>query len=216
MSEIFTKEVILALVGGSSIGFIIQNIFELFNKRAMHKRELAKIMYVRKLDAAERGIAFYWAAYSQTEIMKSSLDVFQAAFLKMEESNIEIETIIKQLELAGEALMKIEQADIIDRNTMHLYFDINDADFWSEDDSVQLLEAISKVKHLDNHLEQLSEKLQESKTNQKEYASYLDKLKEITPTYIAQVKQLVALLNKNKDAHMEVVQKLRNHIKKMN
>jgi hypothetical protein len=213
VGEVFTKEVVFALIGGSGIGIIIQNVFGIFSKRAEHKRELSKVLYERKLDAAEKGIAFYWAVYTQIDVMKISFEIFRDSFEKMEDSDLGIEIIIKQLEVAGESLMKIEQSDLIDRHRMHLYFDIEDVDFWNNEDSTILLEAIARVKHYDNHIGFLFKKIEESETDENRQNSFSKQLKDITPEYILSVQALVDVLDKNKKANLEVVEKLRKQIK---
>lgn len=213
-----TYNVIAGFLSGSLATLIIKYIIDAINKKVEFRRELMKLTYVRKLEKAENAIAFYYTYVTKIVELKKSFQVFIQALKKIENDDYDndveiIQNIINQNSAALTLLMSEKYFDI---NSIHLYFDLDDAEQWNENDLENMLKQLSETKSLDNDL-QFWLSLYNSHNEKKEEVKAefcWNKMFEVLPNYIEFLQKFIDSVEKNKIASQDVIKKIKEQLKR--
>src|SRR4051812_14131724 len=71
-----TSDVIIGFLTGSILTEIIRESIRLFTKGIEYKKDLAKVTYERKLNVAEKAMAFYYTYYERVMEVKKYYELY--------------------------------------------------------------------------------------------------------------------------------------------
>lgn len=149
-----TADVLIGFLGGTLGTLIINSVIDFFNKKNEFKRELFRLTYERKLDKAEKAIAFHYSYLGKVMQMKNGLEVVSEAVnhLKGTDSStspMDIDIISGILTNVGASITELSSAAERDMYAINLYFDLDDNPF-SEVTLRAYLQGLSKAKAIDD------------------------------------------------------------------
>lgn len=202
---------ILGFLGGSLATLIIKEVINQINRKQDFKRELIKATYLKKLDKAEKAIAFYRTYLNQITLLKNSYQTVLKAVNESEEKDIDIEIIQEVLEHNSKAFSELSGEKYFETNSIHLYFELDDEERWSEDDQELFIKSLAETKSIDNDIEFLislyNSHLNKNETNQAEY--YWNESLKLLPVYVNSLQKVIDILEKNKIASRAVISRLK-------
>jgi hypothetical protein len=206
---------IIGFLGGSLATLIIKEVINFFNKRQDFKRELIKATYQRKLEKAEKAIAYYWTYLKQVIILKSSFQVVIQAINELEEKDHDIEIIQGVLAQNSKALSDLAGDKYLDINSVHLYFDLDDSEMWDEQDGELFLKAIAETKSIDNDIQFWNSlyNTHQSKNEMQQADFCWRKGIELLPIYVASLQRVVDILERNRAASLSMIAKIKSQLK---
>lgn len=206
---------ISSFLGGSLITLIIKELISQWNKRQDFKLEIKRITYIRKLDKAERAIAYYWTYIDQLLQMKKSFEILLNLINELEESDKDIEMIQQLINRNSQVFMELSSEKYFDVNSIHLYFDLEDEKLWNEDDLGELLTAMNEAKSIDTEIKFWVQQYNfSSQQGDHEKADiYWRKAIEKLPTYISQIEAMLGKFEKNRKQVLGQIQIIKNQLK---
>jgi tetratricopeptide (TPR) repeat protein len=207
---------ITGFLGGSLATLIIKEVINQINKKQDFKRELTKVTYIRKLEKAEKAVAYYWTYLNQLVIIKSSFQVVIQAVNELDEKDNDIQIIQGVLEQNSKAISDLAGEKYFDVNSVHLYFELEDEEKWGEKDGELLLKSIAETKSLDNDI-QFWNSLHNShqSKNEMQQADFCwNKAVELFPVYVISLQKVVDILERNRAASHSMITKLKSQLKR--
>jgi len=131
------QETIIGFLTGSLATVILKGIIDGFNKRIEFRRELKKKLYDKKIDAAENTVKALVKSMESALILANTIDTAL-------ENEMDEEIFINIWETYFNLMGESETALL--NSSAYLYFQLQDAEFWSNEDQRLFIETISKVK----------------------------------------------------------------------
>lgn len=206
---------ISAFLTGSLATLFIREIFNQINKRVDFTRDLRKITYQRKLDKAESAVAYYYTYISKAIELKKSMETVHKALNEIDETKLDIEIISQALSQNSSILQQLSGDKYFDINAVHLYFDLENTQAWSEEDIGALYECIAEMKYHDNdisfwaslhnsHLDKQEDTLAEK---------YWSEMKNHLPLYLNTLENFISLLEKNKQGTALMINTIKTQLK---
>jgi tetratricopeptide (TPR) repeat protein len=206
---------IIGFLGGSLVTLIVREIINQINKKQDFVRELKKVTYIRKLEKAEKAIAYYWTYLSRVVELKKSFQVIIQAVNELEEKDNDIQIILGILEQNSKALTDLAGDKYLDINSIHLYFDLEDTEKWSEQDVEFFLKALAETKSIDNDIQfWISLHNSHHDKNETQKADFCwKKAVELLPNYVSSLQRVVEILERNKVASYSMMKKIKDQLK---
>src|SRR5262245_1125761 len=130
----FEFTTISAFLTGSIATLIVRELVNQLNKKIDFYRDLKKLTYQKKLEKAERAIAYFWTYAAKVMEVKKSVETIQKALANIDESELDIEVVANALTQNSKVLGDLDGDKYFDVNAVHLYFDLEDDKSWSEED----------------------------------------------------------------------------------
>jgi tetratricopeptide (TPR) repeat protein len=205
-------DVIIAFLTGSVGTLIIKEAFNFINRKIDFNRELEKQKFIRKLDRAEEAMSVYFTYLTNlVEIKKSFELVIKSTH---EDSELDVSIIQNILNQNSSNLTSLIKDHFPKANAVHLYFDLEDEDNWSENDYLELLESLADVKDKDEEIQYwLNLYNSYLEKGEKERAeNYWKEVEKVTIIYSESLKKLVTILEKNKVAIYSIIRELKKQL----
>ena len=208
-------DAIIGFLGGSLATLIIKEVINQINKKQDFRRELTKATYLRKLEKAEKAVAYYWTYLNQVVILKNSYQVVIQAVNELEEKDNDIQIIQGVLEQNSKALADLAGDKYLDINSVHLYFDLEDTEKWGEQDGELFLKALAETKSIDNDIQFWNSlhNRHQSKNDTHQAELCWNKAIELLPVYVNSLQRVVDILERNRAASYSIVTKLKSQLK---
>jgi len=179
-----------------------------------YNRQIRKLQFERKLDAAEKAIGFY-SSYIGTIIeIKISLEVILNAL--KEDRDIDVAIIQSVLDQNSLNLTDLMKRGHVDSNTVHLYFDLEDKNLWDEDDIYKFIETLSEVKYIDNDIQFWIDLYNHhlEKGEDKEAEIFWKKAQDLLGPYSKSLEKLVDSFQSNKQAVKILIDRVKTQVSK--
>lgn len=206
-------EVVSAFLTGSLATLTIREILNQINKKIDFSRDLKKIVYQKKLEKAENAVAYYWTYFNKAVEVKKSIETINKALSEIDETELDVEIVLDTLSKNSKILEDLAGDKYFSINAVHLYFDLEDDESWSEEDTGKLYDCIAEMKYRDNDIKfWMSLYNAHAESNERIANSYWEEMKEVLPAYQASLQKFVNLLEKNKLATHLMVRKIKNQI----
>ena len=211
-----TIQSIIGFLSGSLVTLVIREIINQYNRKQDFEREIRKLIYVRKLEVAEKAIAVYYTYKSISSTISTSHEFLIETFHKFSEGESDVMFIKEIIERNQKALFQLSTEKFLDINNVHLYFDLEDETKWSDKDSSDLLTAIGHLRSMDSDLifwNDLYSRHQES--NPTLAQTYLNQAMDLVPDYLNLLKRYLEVFQKNITAVSSMVTSLKEQVKKI-
>lgn len=206
-------DVISAFLSGSLATLVIREILNQINRKIDFSRELKKIVYQKKLEKAENAVAYYWTYLNKAVEVKKSIETINKALSEIDETELDVEIVLDTLSKNSKTLEDLAGHKYFSINAVHLYFDLEDDDSWSEEDTGKLYDCIAEMKYRDNDIKFWMSLYNAHAENDEQIASnYWEEMKKVLPAYQASLQKFVNLLEKNKQATHLIVRKIKSQI----
>lgn len=210
----FDFTTISAFLTGSVVTLIIREVLNQINKKIDFSRELKKITYEKKLEKAEKAVAFYWTYTSKVIEVKKSIETIQKALNEVDDSQFDIAIVAQTLSQNGKILDELGGEKYFDINAVHLYFDLADENFWNEQDIGKAYDCIAEMQYRNNDLQfWLSASNSQIDKNEELEEHYWNEMKKCLPTYLASLQSYIDLLERNKVSTNNMIKKIKRQIK---
>jgi|JI10StandDraft_1071094.scaffolds.fasta_scaffold00949_6 magnesium-transporting ATPase (P-type) len=205
---------ILGALGGSIGTLIIKEIINQINRKIDFNRDIKKLTYVRKLEKAESAIAYYWTYLNKVIEVKKSFEIIIKVVNEIDESEKDIEIIQDTLDQNSKILAELAGDKYFDVNGIHLYFDLEDENEWSEEDLGEMVGCISEAKYHDNEIQLWASLHNKHLDKNEEHAAnyYWEKVKEVLPKYVNSLQNFIDLLQKNRLATYSIIKKIKKQL----
>lgn len=190
---------IVTFLGGSFFGVLVKELIGYISKRQDFKREKFKLLFQRKIEVAEKTVAYLGTAISATQYMKNAYEVTTKAIQQFEERSFDLTGLLANLHLNEEVLLNLSGEKYMEVRSADLYFDFSSADLWKEGDMLLLSEAAVEAKTLDGQIEVATKNYLLFVDNGKNEIAdrYWAELKELISKYTLQMKRICDLLDQN-------------------
>ena len=210
----FDFTTISAFLTGSLATLILREIFNQINKKIDFSRDLIKITYEKKLEKAEKAVAFYWTYTSKVIEVKKSVETIQKALNEVDDTQLDIEIVSSTLGQNAKILDDLSGDKYFDINAVHLYFDLEDEKFWNEEDVGKAYDCIAEMQYRNNDVQfwLAASNAQNGKDEGLE-EHYWNEMKKCLPTYLESLQNYIDLLEKNKQATNNMIKKIKKQIK---
>jgi len=208
---------LIGFLSGSLVTLVIKELINQFNKRQDFQREIKKVTYIRKLEKAEKAVAFYWTYLNRVTEIKKSFEVVITAINELNEKDNDMQIVQDVLNKNGVALAELSLEKYLDINSVHLYFDLEDKEKWDENDIGTLLKSMAETKSIDNDIKfwtNLHDNYNSQNDPQRADHCWTKAI-ELLPTYISHLQKVIDIFEKNKNASYSIVQTLKQQIKKV-
>jgi tetratricopeptide (TPR) repeat protein len=205
---------ITGFLGGSLTTVVVGWLLNSITKKQEFKRELIKATYLRKLEKAEKAVAYYYTYVSKVIELKKSLEVIIQAANEFNEKDRDIQVIQAILEQNSKMLMELAGDKYGDVNSVHLYFDLEDKEKWNEQDFELLLKSLTEAKTIDNDIQfwtsMHNSSLDRNEVNQAEQC--WNKAIGLLPNYVISLQEVVDVLEKNKIATSSMIANIKSQL----
>lgn len=210
----FDTSTITAFLTGSVATLIIRETFNQINRKVDFNRDLKKITYLRKLEKAENAVAYFWTYLNKAIEMKKSMETIHKALNEIDETELDVEIVTDALHQNSKILIDLSGDKYFDVNGIHLYFDLEDEESWSEEDLGKLYDCVAEMKYRDNDL-QFWVSLHEASLDKDQQLAdqYWSEMKKVLPDYLTSLQNFINILEKNRQATYLIVKKIKNQIK---
>lgn len=200
-----------ALLGGligSVLTVIARELLELFRDSKQHKYSLQKHYFEKKLRVAEAASSAWFKTARSFSGLESLYE--QLSLDKKQQIDEEVFHTIHD-NFSQELNKHIKETDEI-ANSIFLYFDIDDSEYFETESLTKLVESLSKIKSLNDKLNMLfdvEERVGDSANDslQQEIIKTKEAMREEFGNY-------VLVLKKAKDTSLKLLKKARQEIKK--
>lgn len=205
---------LIGFLSGSFLTLIVKELINQFNKKQDFKRDIFKITYSRKLEIAEKAIAFYWTYLNQIISLKSSFQVLIQIIKEIEVKDNDFEVIQGVLEQNSKTLSELSGEKYFDVNSVHLYFNLEDKDKWNDKDNDLFVKSLAEIGAIDNDIQILLSLHNNHLINQENQQAdfFWNKAMKLLPTYINLLEKVIFILEKNKVASNDMILKLKNQL----
>ncbi|MDH4222047.1 MAG: hypothetical protein OEV55_00760 [candidate division Zixibacteria bacterium] len=201
-------EVILGGLIGSILTVIITKVLDIVQKGREHRYSLQKSFFEKKLQAAE-------AAVSQWYIIASSVGSFAKLYERMSNKEKELDYQVFRVmnESFSSQLQKLLEKSNEISNSVLLYFDIEDSDFWNYEPFGKYLDSLSSIVSLDMSMRIMVDIYDKVKGTKYESMAKneIEKIKEQSKE---RFKDLSLILDKANKEIINLLRKLRSEMKK--
>lgn len=196
------------LLLGSLVTIVVSKLLELFQLSKANKFTLRKIYFEKKISAAEEAITDLYEEIT-------GISKFIRVYEKIADSDIEkMPFIYKEIELLKkETKSVIESTDKI-ANRMYLYFDLYEYLEKSELYLDSLLNISTEIRSLDFDMEIKFKILKEYEDNKQMQDIIFKSIKELFPSYIPKLKELVELGHKAQVEAKKQLKRIKEEMKK--
>lgn len=205
---------ITAFLTGTVVTLIIKEIFNQINRKVDFNRDLKKITFQRKLEKAESAVGYYWTYLSKAVEIKKSLETIHKALNEGDETKLDIEIINETLGQNSKILLDLAGDKYFDINGIHLYFDLEDEESWSEEDLGKFMDCIAEMKYRNNDVNFYASLSNSHFDKDKKMAEvYWNEMKKVLPAYLISLQNFIDLLEKNRQATHALIKKIKKQIK---
>lgn len=210
----FDFTTISAFLTGSLATLIIREIFNQINKKIDFSRDLKKITYSKKLEKAEKAVAFYWTYTSKVIEVKKSVETIQKALNEVDDTQLDIEIVSSTLAQNAKTLEDLSGDKYFDINAVHLYFDLEDEKSWNEEDVGKAYDCIAEMQYRNNDV-QFWLTASNAQTGKDEGLEeyFWNEMKKCLPGYLESLQNYIDLLEKNKQTTNDMIKKIKKQIK---
>jgi hypothetical protein len=211
---IFDTNTITAFLTGSVATLIIREIFNQINRKVDFNRDLKKLTYQRKLEKAESAVAYYWTYLNKAIEMKKSMETIHKALNEIDETKLDVEIVTDVLSQISKILGDLAGDKYFNINGIHLYFELEDKESWSEEDLGKLYDCLAEMKYRNNDV-QFWASLYNSHLDKDEHLvqHYWSEMKKVLPDYLTSLQNFIDLLEKNRQATYLIIKKIKKQIK---
>lgn len=207
-----TSDVIIGFLTGSILTEVVRESLRLFTKGIEYKKELAKFTYERKLQLAERAMAFYYTYYERVMEVKKSYEIY---IKLLDEYKTEDTEIVQNLiDHNIKSLSELNGDKYIDINSIFLYFDLDHDNYWGEKENGMLTEARVEAAIMEDQIHNWLELFRKHANNTDKSADYWIKATELFPEFIDILQHVITLLNKNQESMRRTFNLIRDQTKK--
>src|SRR6266700_3475358 len=121
---------ITGFLSGTLATIVVKAVINNFDKKQDFNREIKKIIYVKKLEKAEKAVAFYWTYLNRVIEIKKSFEVIITAINELDEKDNDMQVIQDTINKNRSMLSELSTEKYLDINSIHLYFDLEDEEKW--------------------------------------------------------------------------------------
>lgn len=197
-----TSDVIIGFLTGSLLTEIIRESIRLFIKGIEYKKDLGKLTYERKLQVAEKAMAYYYTFYERMIHVKKSYEMFAKL---LEKAEPDTELIEETIEMNSEWLGELNDNKYIDVNSVYLYFDLDHKDYFGEKDTGRLSEAKVEATLMKEEIDHWLS-LYNDFFNDKEKATlFYSKAMDLVGELKEKLKEIILLMSKNQESHRKIL-----------
>jgi hypothetical protein len=208
-------ETIVGFLSGSILTLGVKELFNFINKRIGYKRELSKILFEKRLSIGEKAIAYYWTYVDKVHAIKKSLEIIMKGINEIDDPRMDLPIITMILTRSGQALQTLDGDKYFEVNSIHLYFDLNDSNEWSEDDTGEIYKCVAELEFIENEVEYCSESLKKYRNMnfEPDITFFETKLKDSLSKYVKSLEKYVTMLEKNRSAIYSLIQKIKKQVR---
>jgi hypothetical protein len=146
--------------------------------------------------------------------LKKSIETIHKALNEIDETELDVEIVCDTLTQNSKILNDLAGDKYFSINAVHLYFDLEDEESWSEEDLGQLYDCIAEMKYRDNDVQFWMSLHNSHIDNDEEIAeNYWTEMKKVLPDYLTALQKFTDLLEKNRQATYLIIKKIKKQIK---
>ena len=208
------KELIIGILTGSLGTIFIKELINQLNKKIDFDRDLTKYVYQKKIEAAEKAMAFYSTYLNLIVEIRESFRVIKKSI--EDEAQVDFELLQQLIDINSNHLKTLFEKSYSEINAVNLYFDLSDEEDWNESDIQEMYSNLAEVKMRDTEILTLSNLLtQHEKNGEDELVEhYADRIEGTLSEYLASLEKLINSYSRNKTAIDSTILKLKKQIKK--
>lgn len=207
---------IAGLLGGSLGTLLITAIINHFTKIGDHKRELIKLTYLRRLEIAENGVAFYSNYQYNIVQMRNALESIIAVVKELERDkdydDFEIGIIQTLMTDISNKIALMFENNALEVQSVNLYFEFASSTKFSLSD---FYNALGRAKSLDSKIEMFNNLASHEYDKGDSIAGdeYMRKGLDLLPQYIVELQKIIDILVFDSDQAQAVVKSIKSQIK---
>ena len=197
-----TTDAIIGFLSGSLLTEVVREMLRIFSHKFDLRKDLRKHTYERKLQVAEKAMAYYYTFYERMIHMKKAYEMYAKLWEKTEPDTEFIEQIIEH---NSKWLEELNGDKYIDINSVWLYFDLNHQDSFGETDTGMLSEARVEATLLKEEVEHWFELYNDFFDDDEKRPLFYAKAKEKVGELKEKLKKIILLMNKNQESHFKIL-----------
>jgi hypothetical protein len=204
-------------LSGSVITFIAKEAITAYHKNADYRRDIAKIYYTRKLEIAEKAVAFFSLYKNQLEQIKKTFQVIVSASKQMDSKNFNFSTLQTAMSANEKIIGDLMSTEHLEIYSIHLYFNLIDEAKWSEKDLEEFMLALAELKSLDDEMIDRTNQFQQSfsKDPDSQQTYFLEsEIRNALPYHYKKIEDVAEIFQKNKLAIDAMINAIKKEIQK--
>lgn len=195
-----TTDAIIGFLSGSLLTEVLRELLRVVTRKFDLRKDLRKHTYERKLQVAEKAMAYYYSFYERIIHVKKSYEMYAKLWEKTEPETKHIEEII---ELNSEWLGELTDDKYIDINSVYLYFDLDHKDYFGEKDAGRLTEVKVEAKLLKEEIDLWLSLYNES--NHEFSKDFYAKAIQLVGELKGKLKEIILLMSKHQESYRQML-----------
>jgi hypothetical protein len=191
---------IIGFLSGSLATIILKFILDQITNKQVFNREIAKIIFTKKLQIAENAVAYYYAFLSKIIELQKSLELTVKVLNDIEKTDKDLAAIMEIIQKNGSFISELSSEKYTHINAVHLYFDFNENDKLHETNLEKTLEILADIGDINNEIlywNQLeNEAIKEEKSQDIQF--YWEQILKCIPRYVSQINNFISSLEESK------------------
>lgn len=204
-----TTDAIIGFLSGSLLTEVLRELLRVFTRKYDLKKDLRKHTYERKLQVAEKAMAYYYTFYERMIHAKKAYEMYAKLWEKTEPDTEFIEQIIDH---NSKWLGELNDNKYIDVNSVWLYFDLNHQDSFGEKDAGGLSEARVEATLLKEEIDTWLSLYNDHFDDDEKRTLFYAKAKELGGKLKEKLNEIILLMNKNQESHRKIVNLIREQM----
>lgn len=207
-----TTDAIIGFLSGSILTEVMREMLRIFSHKFDLRKDLRKHTYERKLQVAEKAMAYYYTTYERLIHMKKAYEMYAKLWAKQTEPDTEF--IEQIMEHNSKWLEELNDGKYIEINSVYLYFDLNHQDSFGETDTGRLNEARVEATLLKEEIEHWFELYNDFFDDDEKRPLFYAKGKELIVELKEKLKEIIHLMDKNQESHRKILNLIKEQMQR--
>ncbi|MCS3798335.1 hypothetical protein [Niastella sp. OAS944] len=206
-----TTDAIIGFLSGSLLTEVLRELVRIFTHKFDLRKDLRKHTYERKLQVAEKAMAYYYTFYERMIHAKKAYEMYAKLWDKTEPDTEFIEQIIEH---NSEWLGELNDNKYIDINSVYLYFDLNHQDSFGETDTGRLSEARLEATLLKEEIDLWLSLYNDHFNDDEKSTMFYAKAKDVGGKLKEKLNEIILLMAKNQESYRKVVNLIKEQMQR--
>jgi hypothetical protein len=204
-----TTDAIIGFLSGSLLTEVLRELLRVFTRRFDLRKDLSKHTYERKLQVAEKAMAYYYTFYERMIHVKKAYEMYAKLWENTEPDTEAVEEVI---ESNTEWLGELNDDKYIDINSVYLYFDLDHKDYFGEKDAGRLTEAKVEAKLMKEEIDHWLSLYNEVNNEYSEH--FYKKANQLGGELKEKLKEIILLLSKNQESYRKILNLIKEQMQR--
>lgn len=197
-----TTDAIIGFLSGSILTEILRETLRIFTHKFDLRKDLRKHTYERKLQMAEKAMAYYYTFYERIVHVKKSYQLYAKLVEKLEPDTSLIEETI---DMNSEWLGLLNDDKYIDINSVFLYFDLQHKDHFGEVDAGRLAEVQMEAAIIKGKIDYWLNLFKEHIDDQDKAIEYYTNATDLMEGLITKLDEIIDLITKQQESYRLII-----------